>query len=77
MLVGTLVVALSLVCCSAVSADDVWTEQQIQQSKKWKDGRAPLIFTRAGTAPLRDTGCSPADMTAAVGQYFRIRPPSV
>lgn len=49
LLVGALVVAMSLVCCSAVSADDEWTEQQVQQSKQWKDGRSPLILTKSGT----------------------------
>lgn len=49
LLVGALVVAMSLVCCSAVSADDEWTEQQVQQSKQWKDGRSLLILTKSGT----------------------------
>ena len=46
--IGALVVALTLVCCSAVSADDEWTEQQVRQSKQWKDGRSPLILTKSG-----------------------------
>jgi hypothetical protein len=49
MLTVAVVVALSLVCCSAVSAEDEWTEQQVQQSKQWKDARAPLILTKSGT----------------------------
>ena len=48
MLIGALVVALTLFFCSAVSADDEWTEQQVQQSKQWKDGKSPLIFTKSG-----------------------------
>ena len=48
MLRGVVVVALSLVCCSAVSADGEWTEQQVQQSKQWNDARSPLILIKSG-----------------------------
>ena len=70
MLVGALVVALALFCCSAVSAGDEWTEQQVQQSKQWKNGRAPLVFTKSGLAwgvlKVAANGCRVADLTAVV-----------
>ena len=67
MLRGAVIVALGLVCCSAVSADGEWTEQQVQQSKQWKDARSPLILTKSGRLCMhKSTSCSPADMIAVV-----------
>lgn len=48
MFVGVLVLVWAQLCWSADETGDGWTEQQLRQSKEWRDDQAPLILTKPG-----------------------------